>query len=111
MKKRLIGVLSAALILSVGTLSAGAAYGPGGGARWVDANKDGICDNRGANWVDANGDGICDNCNTAWVDANGDGICDNRGTNWVDANGDGVCDNQGTSKSGGARRGGGCGRR
>lgn len=49
--------------------------------KFVDANKDGICDNagtqcknaKGSNFVDANGDGKCDN------NANGTG-CQGKGT-------------------------------
>ena len=57
--------------------------GLGGQSRYVDANGDGVCDNRTVNWVDANGDGICDNRGTngqgaGYVDADGDGVCDNR---------------------------------
>ncbi len=75
-------------------------------------------DTRGPNYVDADGDGVCDNrpaCGQGkgrrggYVDANGDGICDNQGAGargqrngqggarrgYVDADGNGVCDNQG----------------
>ena len=45
-----------------------------GGVCFVDADGDGVCDNRGdgacAGFVDADGDGVCDN--------RGDGACGNR---------------------------------
>lgn len=112
MKKRWLSAAAAAMVLMIGATSA-VAWGGQQGSRYVDANGDGICDNRAVQWTDANGDGICDNC-AGYVDANGDGICDNRGTNgrgagYVDANGDGVCDNR---AAGGMMRGtrGGMGR-
>lgn len=96
MKKTWMGAAAAAMVLMIGVTGATAFYGQQG-SRYVDANGDGVCDNRTANWTDANGDGICDTC--GWIDANGDGICDNRGANgqgagYVDADGDGVCDNR-----------------
>ncbi len=84
-----------------------AAYGKFGFG-WVDADGDGVCDNRGSNgrglgWIDSDADGVCDNTAGArgmgWVDADADGVCDNRGSNgrglgWIDADNDGVCDNR-----------------
>lgn len=63
MRKALLGVMAAAVILSLGSTSAFAA-GPGGGRCFVDADGDRICDNAGGRcaYVDADGDGICDNC-------------------------------------------------
>ena len=58
MKKMLIGVLAAALLLCV----AAAAAGPARGRNYIDADGDGVCDNwSGCGYTDANGDGICDN--------------------------------------------------
>jgi hypothetical protein len=69
--------------------------------KFIDANKDGICDNhqakvkngKGANFVDKNGDGICDNCNTACKgkgNAKGCGInCKNPGMGKGNCNGNG----------------------
>ena len=80
MKKIWIGILTAALAVVLCTTGAFAIRG-----NYVDADGDGICDNRGTgggNYVDADGDGICDNRGTGggnYVDADGDGICDNRG--------------------------------
>lgn len=66
---------------------------------YVDANKDGICDNYGPHhaFVDANGDSVCDNwrLHHTCVDANGDGKCDNASqhcASFADADGDGKCD-------------------
>ena len=58
MKKILIGTAIAALVLMVGVTGAFAA----GGRNYVDANGDGICDNRGnyCRFVDTDGDGVCD---------------------------------------------------
>lgn len=58
MKKILMGTAIAALVLTVGVTGAFAA----GGRNYVDANGDGICDNRGnyCRFVDADGDGVCD---------------------------------------------------
>lgn len=58
MKKILMGTAIAALVLTVGVTGAFAA----GGRNYVDANGDGICDNRGnyCRFVDTDGDGVCD---------------------------------------------------
>ncbi len=58
MKKILMGTAIAALVLTVGGTGAFAA----GGRNYVDANGDGICDNRGnyCRFVDTGGDGVCD---------------------------------------------------
>ena len=101
MKRVLVGIAAAALVLSVSVTGAFAA-GWGHGRNYTDANGDGVCDNYtggGRYFVDANGDGVCDNCTGCgryFVDADGDGVCDNcagGGRYFVDANGDGVCDN------------------
>ena len=63
MKKIIAGILAAALVLSVGIVSAFAA-GPDTGRNFVDADNDGVCDLMGSNcaYVDADGDGVCVNC-------------------------------------------------
>ena len=63
MRKAFLGVMAAAVILSLGSTSAFAA-GPGGGRCFVNADGDRICDNAGGRcaYVDADDDGICDNC-------------------------------------------------
>lgn len=104
MKKLTAGILTAALVLSVGVTSALAAT-PSQRKHFVDADGDGICDNRNASY--------------GYIDANDDGICDNRGANseqektavqagcgkakqgkqFIDNDGDGICDNK-TSRNG-----------
>ena len=75
-----MGTAIAALVLTVGVTGAFAA----GGRNYVDANGDGICDNRGnyCRFVDTDGDGVCDyHGSSCWyTDTNGDGVCDNYGT-------------------------------
>lgn len=107
---------------SCGALGAGLCSNEG---EFVDADGDGVCDNRamkekGASFIDENGDGVCDNRGAAsgscqrqsmdFVDENGDGICDNRANrsgacqrqcgSLVDENGDGVCDNRPAGRRG-----------
>lgn len=77
MKKILMGTAVAALALTVGVTGAFAA----GGRNYVDADGDGICDNRGS-WC-------------AFADADGDGVCDYHGTNCRYGGADGICDNYG----------------
>ena len=82
MKKRkkilaliLVGLLVVAAVPAAMSAAGFAHAGGHGIGHFVDANGDGVCDNRGA------GGGN-------YVDANGDGVCDNRGTgcgNYVDA--------------------------
>lgn len=99
MRKALLGVMAAAVILSLGSTSAFAA-GPGGRCCFVDADGDRICDNAGGRcaYVDADDDGICDVCGTAhtWP----------AGGNFVDADGDGICDNCQLGQGRGCGRGG-----
>ncbi len=135
MKKLLAGILTASLVLSIGTISAFASTSTGG-SNFVDADKDGVCDyhNTNCSYVDADGDGVCDNCpedgrhlqrGRGFVDNDGDGICDNNDglTNsqdgaglqrghrgrFVDNDSDGICDNNdglGCSQNGtGSQRG------
>lgn len=62
MKKSIAGILTAAMVLSVGATSALAA-GRGYGRNFVDANNDGICDyaEHACPYIDSDNDGICDN--------------------------------------------------
>lgn len=70
MKKMLAGIITAAIVITMGTMSVMAApgqYGPGSGNRstavsFTDEDNDGICDRCGKTqgFVDKNGDGICD---------------------------------------------------
>ena len=64
MKKKITLTITALVL--VAALSTMAAFAAGNGNRsFVDADNDGVCDNRG-------------NCN--FVDVDNDGVCDNRGT-------------------------------
>lgn len=86
MKKVILGVLSAAVALSMCATTAFAAC-PGGRRYFVDADGDGICDNRGTypwcggNFIDADGDGVCDNClsGQGWGCGHGRGAQSGRG--------------------------------
>lgn len=100
MKKALLGVLSTVIVLSM-CMGTAFAAGPGCGRHFVDADKDGICDNAGRRCVyaDADGDGLCDNCGAYHR-------CGTAG-GFADADGDGVCDNYGSGR--GCGRGGRCG--
>lgn len=116
-KKILAGILIGLVVLAVGTTSAFAA-GTGGwhhlsGGRG-SCDGTGICTNCGSTgchgscYVDADNDGICDNRDTAACANCGSANC--GGTCYTDADNDGVCDNQsavrlgwhaGSSSSGG----------
>lgn len=63
MKKTLVGILTAAMVLFVGAAGAFAA-GKGTGSNFVDADDNGICDRAESicRYVDADNDGICDHC-------------------------------------------------
>ena len=106
MKKALLGVVAAAIILSLGSTGAFAA-GPGGGRCFADTDGDGICDNAGGRcaYVDADGDGICDLCG-----AEHRACLTGEGAAFVDADGDGICDNYPSGQGRGCGRGGQCGR-
>lgn len=96
MKRFAVGLLALTLALTLG----GTALAAGHGSGWRQADRE-DCPWRGAGcaYVDANGDGVCDNRTDGgrcYVDADGDGVCDDRtggGRCYVDANGDGICDN------------------
>lgn len=105
MKKVLAGILSAALVLSLG-LTAAFAAGSECGRYFVDADGDGICDNAGSGcaYADADGDGICDICGVSHAQSGG-------GRYFVDADGDGICDNYQSGQGRGCGHGGQCGGR
>lgn len=103
MKKLFVGIITAALIISVVVISAFSAD-TGRRNRFVDADGDGVCDNRGVScqYKEENGK-HCGN----FTDEDGDGVCDNRGTSCqhreekgrhcgksADKGGNGVCDNR-----------------
>lgn len=80
MKKVILGILAAAILLSA-SATAAFAFGARAGCNFVDADGDGVCDMADSHcaFVDVDGDGVCDNVGSrrAFVDADGDGICDN----------------------------------
>ena len=67
MKIIVVSIMAAALVLTVGTVSAFAA-----GSRFVDSNSDGVCDN----WT-ATGKGQGNGNGQGFVDEDNDGVCDN----------------------------------
>ncbi len=64
MKKKI--TLTVTALVLVAALSTMAAFAAGNGyGNFVDADNDGVCDNRGnGNFVDADNDGVCDNRGT-----------------------------------------------
>lgn len=97
MKKALILISAAVMVVSISVTSAFAANN-GSGQNFVDADRDGICDNRdmyqqsgtpqnvgGKNFVDADNNGICDNAGKkagcCYTDTDNDGICDTYAAN------------------------------
>ena len=80
MKKLLTGILTAAVVLSMGTASAFAAGFSlhGGHHHGLGVGTAAAC----AAWCDEDNDGICDGCGYGrhYVDADGDGVCDNWGS-------------------------------
>ena len=96
MRKWMVGALTAALVLTLG--STALAAGHGAGWRQADRTDCPWC-GAGCAYVDADGDGVCYNRTGGgycYVDADGDGVCDNRtggGYHYVDTDGDGICDN------------------
>lgn len=71
--KKILAIITAALILSVFSTTVTAAR-PGHGRNFTDTDGDGVCDNYGSA---GNGCKRRTNCNRNFTDANGDGICDN----------------------------------
>ena len=124
MKKRVIGVLAAALVLTLVTTSALAAeWGRGSGARntvsttttAIAAADSGVQTSPyygrgGCHYLDVDGDGAYDYCVGAinpYLDADGDGVYDTRLTAadpYVDTDGDGICDSYGLYVGRGAVR-------
>lgn len=96
MKRHLFPIIT---VIWIVTLLAVSAMATGTQANFIDADADGICDNRNnsAAFVDDNSNGICDNREelpaktpqgnpnqepgNAYADADEDGICDNREVN------------------------------
>lgn len=91
MKKLLIGVLTAVLLIAVIATSVFAANSDRR-HDFTDTNGNGICDNRetrgesrGCNFADTNGNGICDNRETCG---------ESRGCNFAGEYGNGRCNNR-----------------
>ena len=90
MKQSITGLLIAAMLLTIGTITSFAA-GSGKGCNFIDRNGDGICDyaKNTCLYTDADGDGICDHCGRK----EGTGLkSGGRGRNLIDEDGDGICD-------------------
>lgn len=105
MKKTIVGVLSVAMVASIGATSVFAA---GSGPNFVDTNSDGICDYAGSacRHIDTDNDKTCENCGMSILSQTG------YGRNFVDTDGNGICDNYASRQGMGQRRGlrGGCNR-
>jgi len=137
----LVAVLALALVVGVAFTGTALAQGPwgdggtGGEALcedFVDADNDGICDNRpegrpflwseSEDWEAGMGyrRGGAAVLGYAYGDADGDGFCDGTGEPFVDEDNDGICDNRPEGRpfqssedwqpGAGNRRGGGMGR-
>lgn len=48
------------------------------GNQYVDANNDGLCDNRGADTGNRGRQGVRNNTGSRFIDEDGDGLCDNQ---------------------------------
>ena len=94
MKRILLGVLAAGIVLSIGatTVFASGMHDGQGNAFCLS----GVCQTSScSNYVDADGDGLCDNCDGSH------GACQTGScTNYVDADGDGLCDNHSANHDG-----------
>ncbi len=92
MRKTILGLLTAATILSAGTATAFAAV-PETGCSFIDADGDGICDH----YADTDNDGTCDH----YTDADNDEICGHC----ADADNDRTCDHSPVRQGRGCRNG------
>ena len=94
MKRILLGVLAAGIVLSIGAttvFASGMHNGQGNAFCLSGVCQTGSC----TNYVDADGDGLCDNCDDSH------GACQTGScTNYVDADGDGLCDNHSANHDG-----------
>lgn len=86
--KRITAVFAMVLILSLGSVTV-FAHGHGGHGGHGGHNQGGC---QGRNYVDADGDGVCDNRGSLVCNAGSGCACQN-GSGYTDANGDGICDN------------------
>ena len=94
MKRILLGVLAAGIVLFIGatTVFASGMHDGQGNAFCLS----GVCQTSScSNYVDADGDGLCDNCDgshgACWTDG-----C----SNYVDTDDDGLCDNHSANHDG-----------
>ena len=94
MKRILLGVLAAGIVLSIGAMTvfaSGMHNGQGNAFCLSSACPTSSC----TNYVDADGDGLCDSCDgnhgACWTDG-----C----SNYVDTDGDGLCDNHSANHDG-----------
>lgn len=87
MKKIMAGIITAAIVATMGTVSVMALPRQSGQNMNATAsgscmNDSGNCDGYGnrMNFVDVDGDGICDGCTNGQgcTDTDGDGVCDRR---------------------------------
>lgn len=94
MKRILLGVLAAGIVLSIGAttvFASGMHNGQGNAFCLSGVCQTGSC----SNYVDADGDGLCDNCDDSH------GACQTGScSNYVDADGDGLCDNHSANHDG-----------
>lgn len=108
-KKTMLGIFAAGMVLFIGTAMAFAGSHRGGGHH-RNIGNDGICGNRsvcaeenfcqninGKRFMDTNNDGICDNCNTDSRDCRCGRGC--NGQNYTDVDNDGICDNRTAKKA------------
>lgn len=74
------GMIAGALVLTIGATTAFAA----GGWHHAASRSWSGCQGSDCQYVDADGDGICDNRGTGcrYTDADGDGVCDYYGAGW-----------------------------
>lgn len=85
MKKLIIGILAAAMITTAGTSIAFAAKPSHNKAKtFVDADNNGVCDNKKNAICDGTGSG-----NGNFVDADSNGVCDNKENTVCDGTGNG----------------------
>ena len=94
-KKTMLGIFAAGMVLFIGTAMAFAGSHRGGGHHRNIGSvcaEENFCQNiNGKRFMDTNNDGICDNCDTVSRDC----LCgrENNGQNYTDTDNDGICDN------------------
>lgn len=110
--KKILAIIITALVLVTAIAVPAMAARNARQASFVDADNDGICDNRaescpaqnenrgckGAGYTDADNDGICDNRSESCPAQNEGRGC--KGAGYTDADNDGICDNRGAKCKG-----------